>query len=79
MATKENGDPSIYENRAKDSIDYAHCRRAFPPLQPYQRCTCSRCLECQENEKWDRIFAKFRVSEDRWETQGLFQSTLRGW
>jgi hypothetical protein len=50
-----------------------------PPLQPYQRCTCGRCLECQDNEKWDRIFAKLTVSEDRWEAKGLFQSTLRGW
>ena len=51
----------------------------IPRLQPYQRCTCARCPECRENEKWDRIFAKFTLPEDRWETKGMFQSTLRGW
>ena len=51
----------------------------LPPMQPYQRCRCGACRECQENEKWDRVFAKFQQPEDRGETKGLFQSTLRGW
>ena len=51
----------------------------LPPLQPYQRCTCGTCRECQDNAKWDRVFAKFQIPDDRWETKGLFQSTLRGW
>lgn len=54
-------------------------RTPLPPLQPYQRCTCGKCRECRENEKWDRIFAKFEKREDYWQTKGLFQSTLRGW
>ena len=51
----------------------------LPPLTPYQRCKCGSCRECQDNQKWDRAFAKFEVTEDRWKTMGLFQSTLRGW
>ncbi len=51
----------------------------LPPLTPYQRCRCSKCRECTENEKWDRVFAKFATPEDNWETKGFFQSTLRGW
>jgi len=34
----------------------------MPPLQPYQRCTCGVCGECVEDEKWDRIFAKFDIT-----------------
>ena len=51
----------------------------LPPLEPYQRCHCGKCRECQDNEKWDRVFSKFAHKEDRWETKGMFQSTLRGW
>jgi len=50
----------------------------LPPLRPYLRCMCRRCPECLENERWDRIFARFATTEDHWETNGLFQSTLRG-
>ena len=35
----------------------------LPPLQPYVRCACGKCRECRDNEKWDRIFAKFAVSD----------------
>ncbi len=31
----------------------------LPPLQPYVRCSCGSCRACRENEKWDRVFAKF--------------------
>jgi len=51
----------------------------LPPLSPYQRCRCGVCRTCLDNEKWDRIFAKFEVSSDEWETKGFFQSTLRGY
>jgi len=44
-------------------------------LQPYQRCTCGKCTECRDNEKWDRIFAKFDTT-NRVEVKGLFQSPL---
>jgi len=54
-------------------------RAPLPPLPPYQRCLCRHCNECRDNEKWDRIFAKFETKEDQWETKGMFQSTLRGW
>ena len=46
-------------------------------LQPYQRCRCGVCRDCQENERWDRVFARFEVKK-YWEDRGLFQSTLRG-
>jgi hypothetical protein len=51
----------------------------LPPLAPFQRCTCGSCNECRDNQKWDRVFAKFEVPEDNWKTKGFFQSTLRGW
>jgi hypothetical protein len=51
----------------------------LPPLAPYQRCQCGSCRECQDNQKWDRAFAKFEVKEDHWKTKGFYQSTLRGW
>ena len=51
----------------------------LPPLQPFQRCRCGKCRECQDNAKWDRIFSKFTSKDDHWETKGMFQSTLRGW
>ena len=51
----------------------------LPALQPYKRCVCGKCRECQDNEKWDRVFAKYQTPEDEWETKGFFQSTLRGW
>ena len=51
----------------------------LPPLAPYQRGRCGSCRECQDNQKWDRAFAKFEVTDDQWNTKGLFQSTLRGW
>jgi len=35
---------------------------ALPQLQPYQRCKCGSCEECIENDRWDRIFAKFDVT-----------------
>jgi energy-converting hydrogenase Eha subunit F len=50
----------------------------LPPLAPYQRCACGSCRECQDNQKWDRVFAKFEITEDNWKTKGFFQSTLRG-
>jgi hypothetical protein len=51
----------------------------LPPLAPYKRCQCGSCRECRDNQKWDRVWSKFQVPEDRWETKGYFQSTLRGW
>jgi len=56
-----------------------HPEVPLPPLAPYQRCACGSCRECQDNQKWDRAFAKFEVKEDNWKTKGFFQSTLRGW
>jgi len=35
----------------------------LPRLQPYQRCKCGSCRECKDNEKWDRVFAKFEVKD----------------
>jgi len=35
----------------------------LPRLQPYQRCNCGVCAECQSNAHWDRVFAKFEIKE----------------
>lgn len=51
----------------------------LPKLAPYKRCKCGRCPECESNAKWDAVFAKFEVQEDRWPSKGMFRSTLRGW
>ncbi len=45
-------------------------------LAPYKRCQCGLCRECLDNERWDRIFAKFEVKV-YWDEKGTFQSTLR--
>lgn len=50
-------------------------RERFPRLEPYRRCTCGECRECHENERWDRIFARFEVKK-YWEDRGMFQSPL---
>ena len=47
----------------------------LPPLHPFVRCVCGRCRECRDNEKWDRVFAKFEVKNYR-EESGLFRSPL---
>jgi hypothetical protein len=49
----------------------------FPRLHPFPRCRCGQCRDCKENERWDRIFARFEVKK-YWEDRGLLQSTLRG-
>ena len=49
----------------------------YPRLEPFPRCRCGHCRECLENDRWDRIFARFQV-EKYWEDRGLLQSTLRG-
>jgi hypothetical protein len=46
------------------------------PLAPYPRCWCGVCPSCKDNQKWDRIFAKFAV-QDYGETKGVFQCALR--
>jgi hypothetical protein len=47
---------------------------ALPPLEPYKRCTCGACRECRDNERWDRVFAKFEVKET--EVRGLYGCAL---
>ena len=59
--------------------ELAEVQAPLPRLEPYQRCRCGKCRECRDNERWDKVFAKFETKDDRWETKGLFQSTLRGW
>jgi len=46
------------------------------PLAPYPRCTCRACATCLDNAKWDRIFAKFEVTQYG-DSRGMFQSALR--
>jgi hypothetical protein len=47
----------------------------LPRLEPFVRCACGSCRECRENEKWDRVFAKFEV-KDYGERRGFFRSPL---
>ena len=49
----------------------------LPRLQPFLRCSCGQCRDCRENDRWDRVFARFEVKE-YWEHHGLLQSPLRG-
>jgi hypothetical protein len=51
--------------------------RRFPRLQPFPRCRCGECRDCRENDRWDRVFARFEVKQ-YWEHRGLLQSPLRG-
>lgn len=51
------------------------CELGPPPRLPaYVRCSCGTCRECKDNEKWDRIFAKFEVKEQ--EMGSRFRSPL---
>lgn len=52
-------------------------RKRSSRLDPYPRCRCGQCRECEDNARWDRIFSRFEVKQ-YWETRGLLQSTLRG-
>jgi len=45
----------------------------LPPLVPYKRCKCGTCRDCKENEKWDRVFAKFETKN---EERGFYQCAL---
>src|SRR5690242_3070394 len=45
-------------------------------LAPYRRCHCGSCQKCQENARWDRIFAKM-AGDGRPDERGVFGSTLR--
>lgn len=47
----------------------------LPPLEPYARCKCGRCPMCLDNQKWDRVFAKFEVKQ-HWDSTGIFRSAL---
>jgi hypothetical protein len=47
----------------------------LPPLEPFARCQCGGCRECLDNQKWDRIFAKFEVKQ-HWDSTGIFRSAL---
>ncbi len=55
-----------------DSMDG---KTPLPPLQPHVRCDCGSCRECRDNEKWDRVFAKFAVA-DYGDQRGYFRSPL---
>jgi hypothetical protein len=45
------------------SRDAFVAKAPLPPLRPYQRCKCGSCRECKDNERWDRVFAKFEVKD----------------
>ena len=47
----------------------------LPPLQPYVRCTCGSCRSCRDNEKWDRVFAKFEDKDYGRDRAGFFWSS----
>jgi hypothetical protein len=62
---------------ARAAAPQGAARGYFPRLEPFPRCRCGQCRECQENDRWDRVFARLEVKK-YWEDRGLFQSTLRG-
>ena len=47
----------------------------LPPLEPFARCKCGGCPMCLDNQKWDRVFAKFEVKQ-HWDNTGIFRSAL---
>jgi hypothetical protein len=49
----------------------------LPPLEPYVRCSCGSCRECRDNEKWDRLFAKFE-DKNYGRERGFFRSSPLG-
>ena len=51
--------------------------RRFPAIEPLPRCRCGACQDCRENDRWERIFARFEVKQ-YWEERGLLQSSLGG-
>lgn len=57
------------------SIPMRTIRSGRGKLAPYPRCRCGMCRECADNDKWDRLFAKFEV-KTYWDEKGVFQSTL---
>lgn len=65
--------------RRHSAVTAAHPKpgQRYPSLRPFPRCRCGQCRECIENDRWDRIFARFEVKQ-YWEDRGLLQSTLRG-
>jgi hypothetical protein len=56
-------------------FDGASENALLPPLEPYRRCSCGICRACRDNEKWDRVFAKFET-KDYGDIQGWFRSPL---
>ena len=45
----------------------APLRAAVRHPPPYQPCACGSCPQCRDNAKWDRIFAKFEVGNEKCE------------
>ena len=67
----------MYNSSVAPAKEQKPVRYSRNKLAPYKRCQCGLCRECQDNAKWDRIFAKFEVSV-YWDERGVFQSTLGG-
>jgi len=67
----------MYNSSTAPVKDQRPVRFSRNKLAPYKRCQCGICRECQDNAKWDRIFAKFEVNV-YWDERGVFQSTLGG-
>lgn len=61
--------------QANRTFSYSQAICPLPPLVPYARCKCGRCRTCKENERWDRVFAKFELKKP--DERGMFQSALR--
>ena len=69
--------PNQVANLAKKGIGRPKKMAHRDPLAPYPRCRCGACAMCKDNEKWDRIYAKFVVPEYT-DVRGMFQSPLKG-
>jgi len=71
-----SGVPKPIPDAPKKGIGRPRKTALHNPLAPYRRCRCGVCSMCKDNAKWDRIFAKFEVSQYT-DVKGVFQSPLR--
>jgi len=77
LETLVPGAPNQVANLPKKGIGRPKKMAHRDPLAPYPRCRCGACAMCKDNEKWDRIYAKFVVPEYT-DVRGMFQSPLKG-
>ena len=77
LETQVPSAPNQAANLPKKGIGRPKKMAHRDPLAPYPRCRCGACAMCKDNEKWDRIYAKF-VAPEYTDVRGMLQSPLKG-